>query len=67
VEGLGDGLGVAGDGAEVGAGGGVGFGAFLFPVTQGAEGDVELGRELFLSHVERAADDRDAGAAFGVF
>ena len=48
---------------EVGAGGLIGFCAALFPVAEGAEGDLVAGGEFFLGQAEGAAEGFGAGDA----
>jgi hypothetical protein len=55
---------VAPDHPEVGAGGGVGLLASLFPIAQGSERNPKSRREFFLRQAQRPADDFDLKRRF---
>lgn len=51
---------IAANDGEIGAGRRVGLLAALFPIPEGAQGNVEAVGEFFLRQAERPADDPDA-------
>lgn len=54
---------IHGDHLQIGAGRGIGLGATLFPVAQGAERDLVAGGKRFLGQTQGPADDLDLGHA----
>src|SRR5262245_17283064 len=55
---------IAGDHLEIGAGGLVGFSSALFPISEGAEGNLKPSGKLFLREAKRTPDDLGTRRSF---